>query len=298
MNTTLTVSVVIPNYNTWELVQRNIEALLRYDEQRIAEIIVVDDASPLTNPYDFPEKVMVLRNPTNQHYTKTVNRGLKAAKGDIVVLLDSDAYPVQAFVKRLVDEYQAEPLLGCVGFKTVDAMGRDSGNFMTEPSIWSLVAGQQLHKYLAPYNVFRSKRLLPFSCAVSFRKSCLEAMNYFDENFRVLDADNDISMRIHRSNWKLRYNPAYVICHTGGNSIPRNGKRVQLFYESRWKLLEKHGKIKAKPLVAFLIMVRLWLEAKLIQLKKNKLKENFDDKYQTRLGLMRKFKKMAFKIIH
>jgi GT2 family glycosyltransferase len=67
MNTTLTVSVVIPNYNTWELVQRNIEALLRYDEQRIAEIIVVDDASPLTNPYDFPEKVMVLRNPTNQH---------------------------------------------------------------------------------------------------------------------------------------------------------------------------------------------------------------------------------------
>jgi hypothetical protein len=59
-----------------------------------------------------------------------------------VVLLDSDAYAVQAFVKRLVDEYQAETLLGCVGFKTVAAMGRDSGNFMTETSIWSLVAGQ------------------------------------------------------------------------------------------------------------------------------------------------------------
>ena len=294
MNKVLSVSVVIPNYNTWELVQRNIQALLRYDEPWIAEIIVVDDASPITNPYDFPEKVKVLRNVDNQHYTKTVNRGLRTAQGDIVVLLDSDAYPVDGFVKRLVEEYQAHPLLGCVGFKTVDAMGRDSGNYMTEPSIWSLVAGQQLHKYLAPYNIFRSKRLLPFSCAVSFRKACLEAMDYFDEDFRVLDADNDISMRIHRSVWKLLYNPAYVICHTGGNSIPRDGKRVKLFYESRWKLLEKHGKIKTRRLAAFLIIVRLWLEAKLILLKKNKLKDNFDSKYQTRLSLMRQFRKMLF----
>lgn len=291
MNKAFTVSVVIPNYNTWELVQRNIQALLLYDEAWITEIIVVDDASPIHNPYDFPEKVRILRNVENQHYTKTVNRGLRAAKGDIVVLLDSDAYPVHAFVKRLIEEYQAQPWLGCVGFKTVDEMGRDSGNFMTEPSIWSLVAGQQLHKYLAPYNIFRSKRLLPFSCAVSFRKACLEAMDYLDEDFRVLDADNDISMRIHRSNWKLQYNPVYVICHTGGNSIPRDGKRVKLFYESRWKLLEKHGKIKARRIVAFLIMVRLWLEAQILFVKQKKGKIPIS-KWQTRKFLVSYFKQI------
>jgi len=291
MNNEITVSVVIPNYNTWELVQRNIQALLRYDEPWIAEIIVVDDASPTPNPYDFPEKIRVLRNADNQHYTQTVNRGLRAAKGEIVVLLDSDAYPVQSFVQALVKEYQQQPELGCVGFKTVDEMGRDSGNFMTEPSIWSLVAGQQLHKYLAPYDIFRSKRLLPFSCAVSFRKACLEAMNYLDEAFRVLDADNDISMRIHRSVWKLNYNPAYVICHTGGNSIPRDGKRVQLFYESRWKLLEKHGKIKARRIVAFLIMVRLWVEAKILFIKQKKGKVPIS-KWQTRKLLVNYFKQI------
>lgn len=282
------VSVVIPNYNTWDLVERNVSALLQYDGERIAEIIVVDDCSPTPNPVVFPEKVQVLRNAENLHYTRTVNRGLRAAKGDIVVLLDSDAYPLEPFIQPLVEAYIQQPQLGCVGFKTVDERGRDSGNYMTEPSVWSLVAGQQLHQYLAPYNIFRSKRLLPFSCAVSFRKTCLEAMGYLDESFRVLDADNDLSMRIHRSNWLLQYNPAYVICHTGGNSIPRDGKRVQWFYESRWHLMEKHGKIHFPHLAAACIMLRLWVETLLLALKKSEgtIQEN---KCKTRKYLVHYF---------
>lgn len=285
------VSVVIPNYNTWDLVKRNIDALLQYDSDWIDEIIVVDDCSPIANPFIFSEKVRIIRNSENLHYTRTVNRGLRAARGEVVVLLDSDAYPIQAFIQTLVEEYATHANLGCIGFKTVDEQGSDSGNYMTEPSIWSLVAGQQLHQYLAPYNVFRSKRLLPFSCAVSFRKACLEEMGYLDESFAVLDADNDISMRIHRSNWVLAYNPAYIICHTGGHSIPRDGKRVQLFYESRWHLLEKHKIMKATHFFAFLIMMRLWLETQLLALKKSK-GDRQKNKWQTRKYLVEYFRNL------
>jgi GT2 family glycosyltransferase len=290
MESVLSVTVVIPNYNTWDLVERNISALLQFDEAWITEIIVVDDCSPTPNPLVFPNKVQVLRNTENLHYTRTVNRGLRAAKGDVVVLLDSDAYPVQPFIQALVETYYRQPNLGCIGFKTVDEQGRDSGNWMTEPSIWSLVAGQQLHQYLAPYNIFRSKHVLPFSCAVSFRKACLEEMGYLDEHFRVLDADNDLSMRIYRSNWLLQYNPDFVICHTGGNSIPRDGKRVILFYESRWQLLQKHKKIKAPAFFAYLIRLRLWVETKIIQYHKKKWGPLFENKLNTRKYLVEYFK--------
>jgi hypothetical protein len=61
-----------------------------------------------------------------------------------------------------------------------------------------------------------------------------------------------------------------VICHTGGNSIPRDAKRVILFYESRWKLLKKHGKITFPRLVALLISLRLAVETLVLLLYKNK----------------------------
>lgn len=254
------VTVVIPNYNTWDLVKRNIDACLSLDGDNIDEIIVVDDFSPTENYIQFDARVKIIRNPSNFQYTKAVNQGLKAASGDIIILLDSDAYPTHSFVLDLVSMYEKEPKLGSVGFKTVDDQGRDTGNFMTEPSILSLISGQKIHGLLRKYNPIASSNVLPFSCAVSFTRKCLEEVGYLDEQFVVLDADHDLSMRIHRSAWKLVYTENIVIYHVGGGSIPKDHRRVLRFYQARWLLLKKYNKIKMQSLMAFLILSRLKVE--------------------------------------
>ena len=96
------VSVVIPVYGQWNLVERNINQLLRYEGENIKEIIVVDDCSRDKNPYIFDDSiVMIIRNPENLGYTATVNKGLRMATSDIILLLDSDACPIESFIKSV-----------------------------------------------------------------------------------------------------------------------------------------------------------------------------------------------------
>lgn len=261
------VSVVIPVYGQWHLLKRNVEALLTYDQHRIAEIIVVDDCSPDPNPYQFNnETVRVIRNMKNQGYTGTVNNGLREAKCRIIVLLDSDAYPLGPFVDTLVNMYNTDSTIGCIGFGTIDDSGRDTGNYQYEPSAGELIVGQQLAAKLGFLRFWRNKNKLPYSCAVSFTRQCIEGLNYLDGNFPVLDADNDISMRIHRSKWKLVFTKDIMICHSGGNSYKINYKRVLLFHESRWKLLKKHNLLLLPGLTKLLLRTRINMECLVFQI--------------------------------
>ena len=255
------VSIVIPVYGQWHLLKRNIHALLQYDRNRIAEIIVVDDCSPEANPYQFnTEKVRIVRNTKNLGYTGTVNNGLKQATSRIIVLLDSDAYPLGPFVEILLNMYDADSAIGCIGFGTLDETGRDTGNYEYEPSAVELIVGQQLAARLGFLRFWRNKNKLPYSCAVSFTRQCINDLNYLDSDFPVLDADNDISMRIHRSTWKLVFTKDIMICHSGGNSYKINHKRVLLFHESRWKLLKKHHLLLFPRLTKVLLTTRIMME--------------------------------------
>jgi GT2 family glycosyltransferase len=256
------VSVVIPVYGQWHLLKRNIDALLLYDKAHIAEIIVVNDCSPDTNPYGFdPSIVKIIKNEKNLGYTGTVNNGLRRAKSEIIVLLDSDAYPLGPFINKLVSMYAADKTIGCIGFGTVDDAGKDTGNYQLEPSAGELIIGQQLAAKLGFLRFWRSKNKLPYSCAVSFTRECIRALDYFDETiFPVLDADNDICMRVHRSKWKLIFTKEIMICHSGGNSYKINYKRVLLFHESRWRLLKKYRLIMFPGLTKVLMKGRIKIE--------------------------------------
>ncbi|WP_018614264.1 glycosyltransferase family 2 protein [Segetibacter koreensis] len=256
------VSVVIPVYGQWKLVKRNVDALLKYDRKNIYEIIIVNDKSPEENPYSFDDTVVkIINNDKNIGYTGTVNNGLKKAESDVVILLDSDAFPIEAFVEKLLAMYE-DSNIGCIGFRTVDEDGNETGSFeQYEPSVIGLILGQQLQLKLNMIEFWRKRKILPYSCSVSFRKKCLQELDYFDAQlFPTLEADNDISLRVHQSKWKLIMTPEITLCHKGGNSYNINYKRVLMYHESRWRLLKKHSKIKAPALVKELIKTRIKVE--------------------------------------
>src|SRR5260221_481354 len=140
-------------------------------------------------------------------------------------------------------------------------IGCDPRVWSMEPSEGELIVGQQLAARLGFLRFRRNKNKLPYSCAVSFTRECIEGMGYLDgTQFPVLDADNDISMRIHRSKWKLDFTKEIMICHSGGNSYKINYKRVLLFHESRWKLLRKYRLIMFPGLTKSLIKSRITME--------------------------------------
>jgi GT2 family glycosyltransferase len=84
-------------------------------------LTVVDDGSEVeTNAYiqDFVAQApnrRLLVNSTNQGYTKSANRGLRAARADWVILLNSDTIVTENWLAGLLDCALSDPAIRAVG---------------------------------------------------------------------------------------------------------------------------------------------------------------------------------------
>ncbi len=124
-----TVSVIIPNYTKYPLIT-HLPQVIKACPQ--AEIIVVDDASPddtvAVLRRDFPQ-VKVIVNPTNQRFAVSCNLGVKAAQGDIVILINSDVAPKPGFLTSLIKHFDDPQVfcVGCLEIQTVNGKQEYSG---------------------------------------------------------------------------------------------------------------------------------------------------------------------------
>jgi len=102
------ISVLIPNYNGRHLLEKNLPVILKACERWKKgewEVIIVDDAST-DDSVDFLKKnypqVKIVRHAKNQRFAAACNSGVRAAKGDIVVLLNNDVAPEVNFLEPLI----------------------------------------------------------------------------------------------------------------------------------------------------------------------------------------------------
>lgn len=100
------VSIVIPIYNQLKMTIDCINDVLRTHGADL-EVIAVDDGSkePVTMALSrvFPQ-IKVLTNEQNLGFAKTVNKGIQAATGDYICLLNNDIrLPNPAWLKLMLD---------------------------------------------------------------------------------------------------------------------------------------------------------------------------------------------------
>jgi GT2 family glycosyltransferase len=99
-------SIIIPVFNTLELVRKNLPNVLdayKNKKNKIIEIVVVDDASPdKTGEFikkEFPV-IRLIKHTINRGFSSAVNTGVRAARGNIIVLLNSDVVPSVNFLEN------------------------------------------------------------------------------------------------------------------------------------------------------------------------------------------------------
>jgi len=106
------VSIVIPNYNTAFLLEKNLPIVLeaaKNPQNNISEIILVDDASPDNSAAvvknKFPE-VRLIRHKVNRGFSSSVNTGVRLAKGDLICLLNTDVLPEANFLENVLPHFE------------------------------------------------------------------------------------------------------------------------------------------------------------------------------------------------
>ena len=109
------VSVIIINYNTFQLTSEAIASIQAHTQGVAYEIIVVDNASTECDPGQFVEafpSIKLVRSPDNSGFAKGNNLGIRHATGETILLFNSDAACLNDALTLTYQALQAEPKVG------------------------------------------------------------------------------------------------------------------------------------------------------------------------------------------
>src|SRR5205085_2670410 len=111
------VSIIIVNYNTFELTCACIQSVLARTEKVSFEIILVDNASVERPAGDFLEKfpsIILVENKENLGFARGNNAGIARASGDMILLLNSDTELMNDAIAICWSFLQTQPSVGVV----------------------------------------------------------------------------------------------------------------------------------------------------------------------------------------
>jgi hypothetical protein len=119
-------SVIVVSFNTRELLRECLLALRRHLHAAPHEVLVVDNASKDGSAdmvaSEFPD-VRLLRSAENLGFGRANNLAMEAARGDVFLLLNSDAQLVDDSLAGLVAALRARPDVGVMGPRLVQPDG-------------------------------------------------------------------------------------------------------------------------------------------------------------------------------
>jgi glycosyltransferase involved in cell wall biosynthesis len=107
-----TASVVIPSYNSTHTIETSLKFLLRQTIiDQINEIIIVDSSDDgvtkgILNKFE-NEKIVTLNSGTKIIPAIQRNFGAKRATGDVLLFIDSDAYPALDWAEKILEAYKS-----------------------------------------------------------------------------------------------------------------------------------------------------------------------------------------------
>jgi len=223
MNATL----IIPNYNGRDLLQKSIPAALRAVGNAPGDhvVCVADDASTDDSlellRSSFPE-VKLLALP-KRGFGPTCNVAVESADTDIVVLLNSDVVVESDFLSPLLEDL-VEPDVFAVGCKFLNPDGSLTN------ALGNRTSGAWLGGILAIHHETRPE-LLRFTCpqlyanggAMAFHREQWLALGGFDPLYAPFYwEDVDISYRAWARGWRVLYEPRSVVYHEQGSTMQRS----------------------------------------------------------------------------
>ena len=261
----LSVGVLVLNYNTWDIALRAIGAAVELEYPSITEFVLFDDGSPTPPPDNIDSRIHVVRNDVNRGFASALVVAFAQMKSDIVVLFDSDAFPLVPFAAKVRRQFEEDERLGQIGFQSQDEKGTPTESLMKEPTKWSLILGQGLYARV-PHQPMLPSNLCAIAGCMATRMIAYREVGGIDTNFDMLDLDLDYSMRLRKNHWNVIADRSIRVFHVGGGTPQLQRRRILRFYKCRWYLLRKHGRIRNASLVRAVILLRLRLERLILKL--------------------------------
>ncbi len=213
----LAVSLVIPNWNGATWLPACLEGIAA---QTLApdEVIVVDNGSrdgSLEYLRTSHADIRVLALGYNTGFAHAANRGLQAARGVLVALVNTDVVLERDWLARLVEALESHPDAASIACKMLSLSDRsrvyDAGDVLRRDGVCEQRGrfGRDDGRWDSPGEVFGA-----CAGAALYRRSPVLELGGFDERYFAYLEDVDLALRLRLSGWRCRYEPA-VALHAG-----------------------------------------------------------------------------------
>ena len=221
------VSVVTPNYNGLKFLNNYFETLL-IQSRFIEEIIIIDNASTdgsieiieeFIRSANYPIDIKLIRNEENLGFAPAVNQGIRQAKCEYIYSVNNDVELEWNALDEIIKAMEESIALGenpfSVQSKMIQHYNRklidDAGDEYTILAWTKKVGdGQPIEKYSEKREIFSS-----CAGAALYRKSVLEEIGLFDEEFFAYVEDIDLAYRSQIYGYRNFFCPNSIVYHYG-----------------------------------------------------------------------------------
>lgn len=237
----LSVSVIIATYNRVEALRSTL-ADLSVQTRRPSEVLVIDQSrDELGNPADHRQELESFEGVRYFYQAQpnaqlARNRGILAAQGDIILLIDDDVRMPPDFVANHLRNYEIDAGLQGVSGQALDP-GQQPTSELPRAFFWPNNGWMFL-----PLNFNARRPAINWpSCNASVRRLTAISIGGFDEQYtRTWFDDADFSWRLHLAGAKIVFDPAASLVHLkvpSGGKRPSGRNRFVLFDAESWSIL-------------------------------------------------------------
>lgn len=252
------VSIIIVNYNTFQITKNCIDSIYEHTKGICFEVILIDNNSK-DNSYSFfsqDNRIIYLYQENNWGFGKANNIGYKRAKGKYLFLLNSDTLLKSNAIKEFFDFMEKSSLnIACIGTMLKDINGKYTTSYNSFPTFWT---GFEWFTVLGPIsrklNIIKehNKEVISETKEVDFvsgadifmKKEIADKYNLFDPDFFMYFEETEMQYRYRKLNYKNYIYPIPQIIHLDGYSSKQSGnstffKKNIILLKSYYLYLEK-----------------------------------------------------------
>lgn len=232
------VSIIIVNWNGYEVLQNCLESLKKIKYQNFELIIVdngsTDDSLKLIEDIKSSFKVTLIKNKTNLGFAKANNQAYLKSKGKYLLLLNNDTVVTSNFLNYLVQKMEIDKTLGVAQPKIYildnPKLIDNAGSFLTNTGFlehWGYLK-EDSDEFNTERKVFSTK-----GACMLIRKSIVDKIKLFDDDFGSYFEESDFCFRVWIAGFNVEFLPGCYIYHKVGFSSKKQDQYFVNYHSNK-----------------------------------------------------------------
>lgn len=267
------VSVIVVTRNTWGSTKQAIESVMRGAAPLAFELLVVDNASSDETQVELPKhfpSARYLRMESNTGFARAVNLAARDARGEFLLLLNSDARLQPEALPRAVAFLQEQQGCGIAGAQLLTPEGRKQNSIANFPSLATELLNKYLLRTLWPQRFPGKEQTYTRPVEVESvigaffltRRALWEQLRGMDERFFFFFEETDYCLRARQAGYTTMHLPDVLVFHEQGRTARHDlpGARIE-YWKSRYAYFQKHASSAVRGVLRAGLLARLAVDS-------------------------------------